>query len=425
MKRKKPSRENAEGERHHKEIEVPPGAKVGYIEAEDGHLIQVVMLPPDGEEAVNRRLRTILDLAIAIGRRQGKIRSNIGNSMVDERLRRTNRMAIKGVSDVVRLPRLGKIRLGIKQEGDPDRMYPTPTDYFVCPEEVKKVFGDKPKELKIMFPTEDETQWATQYLKCYSAMRGLICRGDGEMAIARIDIATGRIATRETSDTDLREMPCNPETCTLYQQARCRRVMSLQFLIPDCPGFGVYQLNTSSFYSIVNVNSSIKLIRSICQRVSMIPLTLKLVPQEVQPHGQLKTVYVLKLTVSHTLAEIQKYAQVPPSQALILPPPDSEVPDDLFPQEILEQESRCSISEIPTAEEVLLQVWHKVKKQLKKREVQSAQVSLWFDQFHNEEVNLSDFEAMVPPARFTIEILSHFYDALVAYEEKLKQEQQD
>ncbi|WP_338131896.1 hypothetical protein [Dehalococcoides mccartyi] len=339
--------------------------------------------------------------------------------------RRNNKMAIKGVSEVVRLPRLGKIRLGIKQEGDSGQMYPTPTDYFVCPDEVNKVFGDKPKELKIMFPTEDDSQWATQHLKCYSTTRGLICRGDGEMAIARIDITNGRIATRETSDTDLREMPCNPETCTLYQQARCRRVMSLQFLIPDCPGFGVYQLNTSSFYSIVNINSSIKLIRGICQRISMIPLSLKLIPQGVCPEGRPKIVHVLSLTTNYTLAEIQKYAQTPPGQVLILPPPDPEAPDDLFPQEILEQETHCPINAIPTAEEALLQVWCKVKRQLKKREVQSAQVSLWFDQFHNEEVNLNDFEAAVPPAKFTIEMLSHFYDALVAYEEKLKQEQQD
>ena len=52
---------------------------------------------------------------------------------------------IKGISEIVRLPRLGKIRLGIKEEGADGKLYPTPTDYFVCPDEVKKVFGEKPK----------------------------------------------------------------------------------------------------------------------------------------------------------------------------------------------------------------------------------------------------------------------------------------
>jgi len=86
-------------------------------------------------------------------------------------------MPIKGVSEVVRLPRLGKIRLGIKFQTGEGVQYPSPTDYFVCPDEVKKVFGEKPKELRIMFPNEDEKQWASQYLRCYSETGDFICRG--------------------------------------------------------------------------------------------------------------------------------------------------------------------------------------------------------------------------------------------------------
>ena len=74
---------------------------------------------------------------------------------------------IDGISEVIRLPRLGKIRLGIKKDAE-GTTYPEPTDYFVCPEEVKKVFGEKPRELRIMFPTNDPAQWASQYLRCYS-----------------------------------------------------------------------------------------------------------------------------------------------------------------------------------------------------------------------------------------------------------------
>lgn len=174
-------------------------------------------------------------------------------------------MVIKGVSEVVRLLRLGKIRLGINKENDTEATYPTPSDYFVCPDKVEGIIKEKPKDPKITFPTKDEYQWV----------------------------------------------------------------------------------------------------------------------------------------------------------------PDPKMSDDLFPQEILEQETRCVISEIPTADEALLQTWHKVKKQLKKRDVQSVQVSLWFDQLHDIEVNLSDFEAASPPSKFTMEMLSAFYDVLLAYEERLKQEQQD
>jgi hypothetical protein len=328
-------------------------------------------------------------------------------------------MAIKGVSEVVRLPRLGKIRLGIKKETGSGTSYPSPTDYFVCPDEVKKVFGEKPRGLRIMFPTEDESQWASQYLRCYSATRGLICRGDGETAVARVDINTGEIATKDSIDTELREIGCYPSTCPSYQRGQCRKVMNLQFLLPDCPGFGVYQLDTSSFHSIVNINSMLKLIRGICHRISMIPLELKLVEQQVQPQGSRKTVHVLTLTVPYSLAEIQKYAQTPPGEALILPPPDNEAPDDLFPSAVLEQEQASE--DIPTANSELLKAWNVSKGKLAALDVKDTQVSKWFKSNYQLDVSLADFDLSIPPDKFTSEQLSHFANALTAYEEKLKQ----
>ena len=91
---------------------------------------------------------------------------------------------IKGISEVIRLPKLGKIRLGIKKDDD-GKPSPGPTDHFVCPDEVKKVFGEKPRELQIMFPTNDPAQWASQYLGCYSESNRLACRGNGKTAVAR------------------------------------------------------------------------------------------------------------------------------------------------------------------------------------------------------------------------------------------------
>ena len=58
-------------------------------------------------------------------------------------------MAIKGLTDRPRPPRLGKIRLGVKTEAS----YPQSKDYFVCPPEVKAVFGDEPTELTVFFPS--------------------------------------------------------------------------------------------------------------------------------------------------------------------------------------------------------------------------------------------------------------------------------
>ena len=323
-------------------------------------------------------------------------------------------MAIKGVSEVVRLPRLGKIRLGIKKETEHGVPYPTPTDYFVCPDEVQKVFGEKPKELRIMFPTDDESQWASQFLRCYSETGNLICRGDGETALARVETINRETGSKGETISKLLEMPCNPDRCPCHQQGYCRRVMNLQFLLPKCPGFGVYQLDTSSFYSIVNINSSLELIRGVCGRLAMIPLSLKLIEQEVQVEGKKKPVWVLNLTASHSLAEIQKYAQIPPGQVLLLPAPDSEVPDDLLPQEALRPEKA-----VADTERVLVDLWTRVKSKVWQLDVRDAQIFDWFKRNYRIDVRLSDFDLLTPPPQITLESLEHFLKTLEHHAEHI------
>ena len=316
---------------------------------------------------------------------------------------------IKGISDVIRLPRRGKIHLGVLEEHE-GCLYPTPTDYFVCPDEVKAVFGEQPKELRIMFPTEDQGQWASQYYRCYSESRSLLCRGDGETALARVetkDPDTGSIVSK------LLEMPCNPSRCPCYRQGDCRRVMNLQFLLPDCPGFGVYQLDTSSRHSMYHVNDFLALLRGICQRVSMIPLSLKLVEKTVQPGGFEKTAYVLDLTCPYSLADIQKYAQVPPGQALLLPPPDGEAPDDLFPQ--AKSDGQSPTPEPPTSNSTLQDLWTRAKSKIYHTDIQDYQIVNWFEKKFQITVTVNDFEAVTPPAKVTEEMLATFCESVDRY----------
>jgi len=322
---------------------------------------------------------------------------------------------IKGISEIVRLPRQGKIRLGTKEEVD-GCSYPSPTDHFVCPDEVKKVFGEKPKELRIMFPTEDSEQWASQYLRCYSENGNLLCRGDGETALAKVQTLTGEAGSADETTSKLLEMPCNPDRCPCHQQGYCRRVMNLQFLLPDCPGFGVYQLDTSSYHSMKNINSTIAFLRGICQRVSMIPLSLKLVEQVVQPEGFDKIAYVLSLTCPYSLAEIQRYAQVPPGRAL-LPPPDSEAPDDLFPREVFRTEKAAK--PVTNTGKELIDLWTRVKSKVWQLDVRDAQIADWFRRNYRLDVRLSDFDLLTPPPQITLESLEHFLKTLEHHTEHI------
>ena len=109
--------------------------------------------------------------------------------------------SISGLSEVRRLPRLGKIRLGVKVTSmkDTSKSYPKETPYFVCPEEVEKVYGDKPVALKVMLPLNDREACFPQALKWYGNSRGLKCIGNG--VIAR--------RAQEDGTTIEMECPCN------------------------------------------------------------------------------------------------------------------------------------------------------------------------------------------------------------------------
>jgi hypothetical protein len=243
-------------------------------------------------------------------------------------------MAIRGLTERRRLPRAGKIRLGEKRisqkSGNP---YPAATDFFVWPEESKRVltelFGEKAREMDIMFPSEDLEQICPQYLKRYGTS-GLLCRGDGVMA---------ECVNQETGEWV--EITCNPEECPYFSppdpsKKSCRQVMNLRFIIPQLISEGVWQLDTSSYNSIIAVNSAIEYIYGLVGRVSMIPLRLRVIPREVQPDGKKKIVYVLDLKLGSQLGlrELQALAQSEGKPLLALPSLEDHVPpDDLFPVE--------------------------------------------------------------------------------------------
>ncbi|MBA7506569.1 hypothetical protein ES706_05261 [subsurface metagenome] len=248
---------------------------------------------------------------------------------------------IDKLSDIRRMPRLGKVRLGIKIQPEGKNPYPRATDYFVIPDEIKDYLEDKPKKLNIIFPTEEVDKFAQQWLRCYSFTQGLVCKGNGITATRKIDVETGDIAHSTTHEWVFQDnWGCDPDHCEQYQDKQCRRVMNLLFMMPDVPGLGCWQLDTTSFYSIVNVNSCLDLIRTICGRISFIPLTLSLEPLEVSPPGiTKKTVHVLFIRSEVKLADIQRLALVPPERIMLPTLQEEEPPDDLFPEQVIKAEA--------------------------------------------------------------------------------------
>lgn len=350
-------------------------------------------------------------------------------------------MPIEGLSELVRIPRLGKIRLGVKVKSNKkDVQYPKATDYFVVPDEVKAVYGDKPTELQIMFPVEEPELIAQQWLRAYSLTQGLVCIGSGVEARRKVDVATGAMADHETKDWEWREITCDPQECPEYETKRCRRVMNLQFLLPEVPGLGVYQIDTSSFYSIVNINSMIKMLKGMLGRCSMVPLTLTLGPIEVCPPGLTKkTVHIMHIKKDIKLSQLAQIAQLPPARVLIPEADTEEPPEDLFPDgaiadtkkprrkpvsaqspkdaELFQEEAE---KEIPKIDDNLLQGWQIVKDTVRQLNLTDNQIRKWFAN-SNIEVGLSDFARALPPAEVTNDLLSNFQTMLDAYREKQEQ----
>jgi hypothetical protein len=240
---------------------------------------------------------------------------------------------IEGLSTSRRLPRLGKIHLGVKD----DRGIPKRTDYFVFDKdnphykELVDAFGEKPKELRIMIPVEDEERFASQYYRCYSKTRGLICKGDGITASRLTDTASGAMADRDSKEVEMREIECKGRDCPDYKQ-KCKEVMNLQFLLPEIPGLGVWQIDTSSINSIININSMVGLLKAIYKKISMIPLLLTLEPKPVKnpDDGKVQTVFVLNLRVNEKLSDLARLARKS-SEIYELPLGDADRPELIAP----------------------------------------------------------------------------------------------
>jgi hypothetical protein len=204
-------------------------------------------------------------------------------------------MPIKNITDRYRPQRSGKIHLGVKSkktlEGGKVVEYPSEVNYFVLRDapELLPFYGPDPEdrlnpkkvhlELRAALPsTRFERGFPLylekvfpQYLKRYTAA-GLHCKGDGEMAVC-LNEETGA----------LEEQPC---PCEFLDSGDCKRIGILRIRVRDLPTFNIYQITTSSFNSIMNMNGFLRDLWEHCIvhgiDISDVKLLLKRVPATVQ-----------------------------------------------------------------------------------------------------------------------------------------------
>ncbi|MFU0783737.1 MAG: FHA domain-containing protein [Thermoanaerobacterium thermosaccharolyticum] len=273
---------------------------------------------------------------------------------------------IKGLSDRIKIARLGKIHLGEKKKSQKsDNLYPSATDYFVVhadtntPKEIAdkfhKIYGDRPKELNISFPLDDPEKFFPQWLKRYAG-NTLVCKGDGEKAI-ETDPKTG----------ERKEIQCLYKNCPYYQKKQCREIGNLQFYVTEIPG-GVFQIDTSSYNSILEVNTAIKLIKNENNgHIANIPLKLTLRPAQVTVNGYPKTIYVLNLYKPLQKVDIRSekktvkefdVSKLPDTDNVsnndddnILPDSD-DLPEDLFPITVDENDEFTDLPDFEPVDDI-------------------------------------------------------------------------
>lgn len=250
---------------------------------------------------------------------------------------------IKGISEIRRLPRLGKIRLGIKKISTGGKEYPAEIDYFridpKTPSELENknltdafhaLYGEKPKQIKIMFPLPDVSVFFPQFYKRYGGSI-LKCKGDGlEADCISKEMAAGLDILRDSERGGV-ICECKGKDCLYYKQKKCSESASLSILLPELKGAGVWEIVTGSFHSIVNVNSCLDYIKAVCGRVHMIPLTLERREQSIVYEGKTSKHYILHINMDFSLSELQKLALIDATKIMLeLPAPDIDKEDIMF-----------------------------------------------------------------------------------------------
>lgn len=276
---------------------------------------------------------------------------------------------IAGLSDIRRLPRLGKIRLGVRRTAQSGAEYPAEVPYFVllpedCPTpavfgKFRKIYGEKPTELVVMFPIEDPRVFFPQRYAKYGK-GGLVCKGDG-CTFSRVVAVQGG----KENETEIVEGDCpSPEDCDFARDDKgrtvCKRIASLTILLPEVTLGGTWQIDTSSFNSIVDLNSAIDYYRTLVGRIAMVPFKLRRVARETQYGGKKATHYPMQLGFPDSREEVVKLGQnfravlevfdIFKGRPQLAAPDTTSIPEDLYPRDVVREAKAALPAPAPAPE---------------------------------------------------------------------------
>ena len=176
-------------------------------------------------------------------------------------------MPIKSLVERMRLPRLGVIRLGVKQTNARGAEYPAEVPYFVVPEELRGLLEPNPTRIPVLFPADEpERVLAADYIRYQGKLLTLKCDGETFREIAP--------SGQETSG------PCRKaprEKCPCGAEAKAR----LNVIVLDGP-LGIYQVLIGGEQRIADLMSELVVFRQTLGRLTEILFYVERVPTEIQ-----------------------------------------------------------------------------------------------------------------------------------------------
>jgi len=207
----------------------------------------------------------------------------------------------------IKLPIGGKIRLGIRVKNKEGIEYPLETNYFVCPEEVIKVYGEEPTELIVFFPRANREEVFPQSYEKYGGNEALLCQGDGDVSktAQKLNLENGR----------WEEVKCPCEHYGPYDKKTkiggCVKSGYLKFMMPSVSIGTFYQCRVGGTVSIEECNSAFELANKTTGGCwAMIPFRMKRILKKLKIPGtaKMKDHWVVTLEIAASVEEIRRVA---------------------------------------------------------------------------------------------------------------------
>lgn len=248
--------------------------------------------------------------------------------------------SIPGFSDQRELPRVAKLRLGVRvQNGTKD--HPRETDHFVldveesvAPEVAEEIrgrfvqlYGERAQILSnVVFISADREQAFSSGYEMWGNGK-LRCHGNGDEAL------------RKDGGEWKPWSPCANTGCPDYQAKRCSMQSRLRFMLPDVTVLGYFQIDTGSIYSSANLRNGINLLEALttqafgAPRIHSIPLILARVPEKIEFDGKLNEHFILHLTPKNlTFTDLKELGPAPAPRLIVAPATEDDMPVEQVPE---------------------------------------------------------------------------------------------